>query len=103
LRLKIVAFFSDLDILYRGDILSRKDKLAERLLSRPTDFTFDELTSLLGCFGYVIAGAGKTGGSRVAFVNEDDYIRLHKPHPRNVLKQYQIDGLIAALTERGLL
>jgi hypothetical protein len=40
----------------------------------------------------------------VVFANEaNDYIRLHKPHPGNILKLYQIDDIIAALTARGLL
>ena len=87
-----------------GDILSKKDKLIERLLSRPSDFTFDEATALLGHFGYSISRAGKTGGSRVTFADDEgDYIRLHKPHPRNILKQYQVDDMIKALLERGLL
>jgi hypothetical protein len=81
--------------------LSRKEKLTERLLSRPVDFTFDELTALLGQFGYTLSNSGKTGGSRVGFANGNDYIRLHKPHPRNVLKQYQVDDIITALAERG--
>ena len=84
--------------------MSRKDKLTKRLLSRPVDFTFEELITLLGQFGYSMGTQGKTGGSRVAFDNgEGDYIRFHKPHPRNILKLYQIDDVIAALSERGLL
>lgn len=84
--------------------MSKKDKLTERLLSRPADFTFDELVTLLRRFGYTLLGAGKTGGSRVTFANGGgDYIRLHRPHPRNILKLYQVDDVIAALTERGLL
>jgi len=76
----------------------------ERLLSRLKDFTFDELTTLLGQLGYFIKRDGKTSGSRVAFSNgESDYIRLHKPHPRNIMKLYQIDDVIIALSERGLL
>jgi len=87
-----------------GDILSRKDKLLKRLLSRPADFTFAELTTLLGHFDYYIINSGKTGGSRVAFTDgKGDYIRIHKPHPRNILKRYQIDDIIASLAERGLL
>ena len=90
--------------MYGGDILSKKEKLIDRLLSQPTDFTFNELTTLLGQFGYSISNSGKTSGSRVAFENEEgDYIRLHKPHPRNVLKQYQVSNIITVLTERGLL
>jgi len=84
--------------------LSRKEKLARRLLSRPSDFTFDELKTLLGHLGYYLEAAGKTSGSRVIFsTKEGDYIRLHKPHPRNILKQYQIDDVVANLKERGLL
>jgi len=83
--------------------LSRKDKLLERLLLRPKDFTFDELTTLLGGFGYYVVKSGKTGESRVAFSNGEDYIRLHKPHPRNILKSYQIDDIVASLKERELI
>jgi len=84
--------------------VSRQDKLIERLLSYPTDFSFSELTALLGRFGYLISNVGRTSGSRVKFVNvEGDYIRLHKPHPRNILKPYQINDIIIALRERGLI
>jgi len=84
--------------------VSKHDKLIEKLLSQPKDFTFSELTTLLGRMGYSISSAGKTGGSRVKFENDDgDYIRLHKPHPRNILKQYQVNNIIIALSERGLL
>jgi hypothetical protein len=84
--------------------LSKKEKLVRRLLLRPADFTFDELTTLLSSLGYSMETAGKTSGSRVVFTDKDgNYIRLHKPHPRNILKLYQIDDIAANLTERGLL
>jgi hypothetical protein len=84
--------------------LSRRRKLTERLLKRPSDFTFEELTTLLGHYGFTAANTGKTGGSRVTFTKGDgDYIRLHKPHPRSVLKLYQVNDVIEALAERGLL
>ena len=84
--------------------MSKKDKLIERLLSRPADLTFDELVTLLNQFGYSISRAGKTGGSRVTFTDgKGDYIRLHKPHPRSILKRYQVEDIITALSERGLL
>jgi hypothetical protein len=83
--------------------LSKKDKLLERLLTRPRDFSFDELATLLHGFGYSLSNAGKTSGSRVTFVSDgQDYIRLHKPHPRNILKLYQIDDIVAVLRERGI-
>jgi len=84
--------------------LSKKEKLTIRLLSRPKDFTFEELTTLLGFFRYKQVSLGKASGSRVAFTNgEGDFIRFHKPHPRNILKPYQVADIITALQERGLL
>ncbi len=82
--------------------MSRHEKLLERLLSRPNDFTFTELLTLLKHFGYTQCAPGTTGGSRVMFTDEhNNVIRLHKPHPRNILKRYQIDDIVAALKEGG--
>lgn len=84
--------------------MSKKEKLVKRFLSRPSDFTFDELITLLKYMGYFMESTGKTSGSRVAFSNDDgDYLRLHKPHPRNILKTYQIDDIISNLNEKGKL
>ena len=84
--------------------MSKKEKLTQRFLSRPVDFTFDELISLLRSMGYSMETTGKTSGSRMVFSDENgDYIRLHKPHPRNVLKTYQINDIILNLKEKGLL
>jgi len=47
--------------------LSKKERLVERLLSRPKDFAFEELTTLLSKFGYGLMKSGKTSGSRVTF------------------------------------
>lgn len=86
--------------------MSKKEKLIERLLGRPKDFDFDEVVQLMGYFGYSIAPGGKTGGSRITFYNESrnkDYIRMHKPHPRKILKEYQVQNLINDLKERDLI
>ena len=84
--------------------MSKKEKLVRRFQSRPTDFTFDELITLLGYLGYYMEAAGKTSGSRVIFSCENgDYLRLHKPHPRNILKMYQVDDIILNMKEKGLL
>lgn len=84
--------------------MSRKEKLIQRLLQKPKDFSFDETVQLMGYFGYTIASGGKTGGSRIAFVNDkQDYIRMHKPHPRKILKDYQVSSLISDLKERDLI
>ena len=82
--------------------MSKNDKLLVRLLSQPTDFTWDELVRVLRLLGYEEQAAGKTGGSRRAFANAatGTIIRLHKPHPGNVLKMYQLKQLIQQLNLR---
>jgi hypothetical protein len=79
--------------------------LLKRFLSRPKDFTYDELKRLLKSFGYKEVKTGKTSGSRVAFINPETrhIIRLHKPHPEPELKQYQINDIEEELRERGLI
>ena len=84
-------------------MVSKKQKKIERLLSKPKDFTFDELTSLLKGLGYVKDNKGKTSGSRVAYVHPitKSLIRLDKPHPDNTLKAYIINYVIIKLRESG--
>jgi len=67
-------------------------KLIERFRKKPKDFSYDELKRLLSFLGY----SEKQGaGSRVVFINEktNHKIKLHKPHPGNILKRYQMDLL----------
>ena len=80
--------------------MSKIDKLIVRLLSYPKDFTYNELTKVLSSFGYSeVQGAG----SRVCFSKDDHKIKLHKPHPGNELKTYQLDLVIEELTNKGLI
>ena len=80
--------------------MSKADKLITRMFSYPKDFTYNELKTLLTSFGYKeIQGAG----SRVYFSKDDHKIKLHKPHPGNILKAYQLDLVIEALTAKGLI
>ena len=85
--------------------MTKKDKLLERFLSIPKDFTFDELKTLLRSLGYEEDNKGKTSGSRVAFIDKSTkhIVRLHKPHPGNELKQYQIEQVVEELKSRRLL
>jgi hypothetical protein len=85
--------------------MGKVDKLLKRLLSLPRDFTYSELKRLLSAYGYDEAGTGKTSGSRVAFMNNETghIIRLHKPHPYPVLKQYQIAYIIEELKKQGII
>ncbi len=79
--------------------MSKKDKLIARFRSRPSDFSWDELVSLLNYLGYEEISTGKTAGSRRAFIHHatKQIIRLHKPHPASILKNYQIKDLLDSL------
>lgn len=84
----------------------KKEKLINRLKSRPKDFTFKEAETLLGYFGYVLNNKGKTSGSSVIFIHpQRPPILLHKPHKphQNVLLEYQIQKLIKGLENEGLI
>ncbi len=85
--------------------MSRKEKIIARFLSRPRDFTYDELVSILKIYGYEEVRTGRTTGSARAFVRgpSGHIIRLHKPHPENVLRLYQIDLIILELKKQNLL
>jgi len=85
--------------------MSTIEKLKAKLLSRPKGFTYSELHTLLIHFGYIEVKKGRTSGSRRAFFNEKtkNIIRLHKPHPKEILKRYQINMIIAELRKEELL
>ncbi len=78
--------------------MSKQEKLLKRLLSKPRDFTYQEAKTLLNSLGFYEDNKGKTSGSRVLFYNEvGKKIWLHKPHPGNILKPYQIEDIINKL------
>jgi predicted RNA binding protein YcfA (HicA-like mRNA interferase family) len=78
--------------------MSKREKLLRRLLSKPKDFTFDEAVTLLRQLGYELDNKGKTSGSAVSFVsNQKHTITIHKPHPGNILKSYQVKHIIEEL------
>jgi len=80
--------------------MAKKEKLLQRLLSLPKDFTWDELVTLLYYLGFEEEGKGKTGGSRRKFVDANgNVIALHKPHPRNIVKEYAIRQVVDHLRE----
>ena len=84
--------------------MTRRDKLLQRFCNRPKDFTWQELETLLAGFGYRQAVGGKTGGSRVKFLHDTrPPIILHKPHPTNILKHYQLEQIKETLASEGLL
>ena len=83
--------------------MTKTDKLLRKISSKPKTFKYNELKTLLNSLGYDEIVTGKTSGSSVAFYNneKDHLIRLHKPHPGNELKKYQIDLIFDELKSQG--
>ncbi|MFM2015744.1 MAG: hypothetical protein RIQ51_1234 [Bacteroidota bacterium] len=84
--------------------MTKKDKLLERFLSMPKDFSYQELKTLLSGLGYEEHHLGKTSGSRVLFFNDKigHEIKIHKPHPGNIIKPYLMKYIYENLKERIL-
>ena len=84
--------------------MSQIKKLIDKIKSNPKDMTFEEVETLLKFFSYRRKDKGKTSGSRVRFVNRFGHkIDMHKPHPGNILKDYQIKQIRTTLEREGLI
>lgn len=84
--------------------MGTKEKLRERFMKMPSDFTFDEMLRLLEGFGYEKGDKGHTSGSRVIFKNGNKRpIMLHKPHPGNIVKTYAMKQVYDDLKEAGFI
>ena len=106
MQLNLVAFFIYFAIIKesRGFTLSKKEKLIERLKSKPKDFTFYEMESLLGQIGYICLNKGSTSGSRVMFIHSVYApIILHKPHPNKELPYYVTKQIYDKLKREGVI
>ncbi len=79
--------------------MSKIEKLILKFKSIPNDLTWEELIKILNYLGYIEkSNNSKTGGSRRKFINRElNIISLHKPHPRNIVKQYVIRQLLEKL------
>jgi hypothetical protein len=84
--------------------MTQYEKRITRLFSKPKDFRYSELVSLLASLGYQEIKTGKTAGSRVAFCHSKtkNIIRLHRPNPGDILKMYQLEMIIDLLVSEGL-
>lgn len=82
--------------------MSQKEKLLERLKGRPKDFTWSELERILNGLGY--EQERNTGSSRKFFnPSTGALICIHQPHPRDILKSYQVRDILNHLKETGTL
>jgi hypothetical protein len=78
--------------------VSKREKLFARLKSKPKDFTWDELVSLMTACGYELKTAG---GSGRKFIDPHTGATafLHEPHPEKALKGYQIRDILRHLEQ----
>ena len=83
--------------------MGTKEKLIQRFVSQPKDFTWDELVRLFGIFGYEISNKGKTSGSRVIFVKGESSYTAHNPHPDSIIKSYVIKQVLEFLKNNELI
>lgn len=85
--------------------MSKLKKEIERLKSKPKDFTYEEAKRILHNLGFYEYNKGKTSGSRVVFKNNNinKKIEMHRPHPNNILKAYQLNEIIKSLEEWRIL
>lgn len=83
--------------------MGKTEKLIARLKSRPQDFTFEEMQTLLTALGFKKSNKGRTSGSRVKFLKGNIPIIMHKPHPRKELLDYQVKQILDVLEKEGLI
>ena len=84
--------------------MGTKEKLRNRFLKMPSDFTFDEMQRLLEGYGYEKSNKGNTSGSRLIFKNGNKRpIMLHKPHPGDIVKEYAMKQVFDDLKEAGFI
>lgn len=85
--------------------MSKREKLIERFLAQPKDFSYEELVQFLQFFGYTEDRSGKTSGSSVKFSCDKTFapIRFHKPHPQKIVKKYVLSYIKETLEREGLL
>ena len=82
--------------------MSKFQKALARLKTRPKDFNWNELQTIMAHFGYQEL---KGGGSRRKFVHPESKVTvsLHEPHPSPSMKMYALDIVIEHLKQEDLL
>jgi len=76
--------------------MAKLDKLLMRFQSKPKDFTWKELNTLLTKLGFKeLQGSGP----RVKFYHQQKncLIHMHKPHPTKILKPYMVNEILEIL------
>lgn len=82
--------------------MSKHEKALRRLLSKPKDFTWTELVSLMTGLGFEVE---KGSGSSRKFIHsqKQSVLFIHEPHPTKILKSYQVRDAIQLLEREGFI
>jgi len=82
--------------------MSIQNKLLENLRNSQKTYPWNDLVTLLRKLGYE---KKEMAGSRVRFYNPttNHIIRLHRPHPENVIKGGALNDVKEKLKEEGIL
>jgi hypothetical protein len=76
--------------------MSKLQKAVSRLLAKPSDYTWNELHSLMAGFGYELRTTGGSGRKFFDPVTRALFF-MHEPHPSKILKAYQVRAVIQFL------
>jgi predicted HicB family RNase H-like nuclease len=82
--------------------MSKLEKSMSRLLSKPIDFSWQELVTLMNALGFELR---TTGGSGRKFIRPETGATLfiHEPHPASILKAYGYNGSVEYSAEDRIL
>lgn len=84
--------------------MGKQEKLLARLLSKPKDFTWNELCSLMKHYGFELLKANGGGSGRKFYCDKTkSLVIIHEPHPGNIIKRYSIDDIIIKLKDVGVI
>ena len=80
--------------------MTKAQKLLKRFQSRPKDFTWNELLTLLASLGFELRA---TDGSNRKFIHAQTgvILMMHEPHPGSILKAYQVRAALDFLKQEG--
>ena len=82
--------------------MSKKEKMVKRILSKPKDYTINELDSLMHLCNCLKNNRGGSSGSAIKYIGKGKHeLRIHRPHPSNIVPRYVIEAAISFLQEEG--
>lgn len=81
--------------------MSRKDKLKEALLKRPSKYKWSDLIIVMKHCGFTMSKAKRGSGRKFYNPETKQYVSWHEPHPGNEVLQYVVDEAIALINEQG--